>query len=161
MKSTTKPVLPSSCLFLALPSPSPWPALHSALDFRCDPTTVEISFLRLYLLSINVTVPRPCVEAQMVFDWLYPAGWGNQHSTSCKKKYTDRNILATEGKAETYLETLGRSFVTPHPILDKFTTLWVFQGPICSFALPFAKRTVRGGDEWNRQCGWREIVCFT
>ena len=69
-------MFPASRLFLALPSPCPGPTLHFAFDLRRHPTAVEVSFLRLYLFSIDVTVPRTCVETQIIFDRLYPAESG-------------------------------------------------------------------------------------
>lgn len=51
------------------------PALDNARDIRSDPSAVEVTRLRLDLLSIDEAVPRPSVEGEISLDRCEPAGW--------------------------------------------------------------------------------------
>lgn len=48
--------------------PIPVSPLDDSLNVACHPPAVEISGLRLDFLSVNIAVPRPGVERQMILD---------------------------------------------------------------------------------------------
>ncbi len=64
-----------TCLFLfSHPSSSRIP-LNGALKLTRRPTTIEISWLRLHQLAINIAIPRTSVERNIALDVLVSRSW--------------------------------------------------------------------------------------